>query len=99
LRVSADEKGSFYIALIRRAYTYLHRKLNTETAMTTAVLINAILGIILFAGVLTLLAGAVRRGNVDRGAAIATLRRQMHDHRRTGTARPRTSWAPRPDAS
>jgi hypothetical protein len=67
--------------------------------MTTALLINAILGLSLFAVVTTLLAGAIRRGNVDRGHAIAVLRRQMQDHRRTATARPHTSWAARPDAS
>lgn len=67
--------------------------------MTTALLTNAILGIFLFAAVLTLLAGAIRRGNVDRGAAIATLRRQMREHRRTTTARQRTSWTPSADAS
>jgi hypothetical protein len=67
--------------------------------MTIALLSNAILAIFLLAGLLTLLSGAIHRGNIDRGAAITMLRRQMHEHRRTATARPRVSWATRPDAS
>jgi hypothetical protein len=67
--------------------------------MTAALLTNAILGIFLFAVVLTLLATAIRRGNVDRRATIAMLRRQMHDHRRPAPARRRTAWTTSPDAS
>jgi hypothetical protein len=67
--------------------------------MTAALLTSATLGIFLFAVVLTLLATAIRRGNVDRRATIAMLRRQMHEHRRTAPARTRTSWTASPDAS
>jgi hypothetical protein len=67
--------------------------------MTTALLTNAILGIFLFAAMLTALAAVIRRGNVDRRAAIVLLRRQMHDHRRTAPARPRINWTASPDAS
>ncbi len=67
--------------------------------MTAALLTNAILGIFLFAVVVTLLAAAIRRGNVDRRATIAVLRRQMHEHRRTAPERTRTSWTASPDAS
>jgi hypothetical protein len=89
----------FYIALIRRGYTESRQKLNIGAAMTATLLTNALLGIFLFAVVLALLATSIRRGNIDRRATIAMLRRQLHEHRRTEPARTRASWTTSPDAS